>query len=80
VEESLCERAVRAAGVFDAGAVRQLWAKCKARTGADQFSNADNMALVGILSTQLLHRQLVLENAFAGRNVPLTTQIDHLAL
>ena len=78
VEESLSERAVRAAGVFDTGAVRQLWAKCKSRTGDEQFSNADNMALVGILSTQLLHEQLVVKNAFAGRNVPLTTRIDHL--
>ena len=78
VEESLSERAVRAAGVFDSGAVRQLWAKCQSRTGDEQFSNADNMALVGILSTQLLHEQLVVKNAFAGRNVPLTTRIDHL--
>jgi asparagine synthase (glutamine-hydrolysing) len=79
VREALSEASLRAAGVFDARAVGQLWAKCQSRTGEDQFSNADNMALVGILSTQLLHEQLVVKNAFAGRNVPLTTHIDHLA-
>jgi asparagine synthase (glutamine-hydrolysing) len=50
-------RAVEAAGVFDPRAVGALWEKClRAR---DQVSNADNMALVGVLSTQLLHHQLV---------------------
>ena len=46
----------RDAGVFDPRAVAQLWAKCRADAATAQFSNADNMALVGVLSTQLLHR------------------------
>ncbi len=46
-----------ACGAFDPGAVDRLWAKCRAAPG--QLSNADNMALVGVLSTQLLHRQLI---------------------
>jgi asparagine synthase (glutamine-hydrolysing) len=79
IEEVLSERAVRAAGVFDPRAVLQLWTKCKSRTGDEQFSNADNMAIVGILSTQLLHEQLIVNNAFANRSVPLTTTIDKLA-
>ena len=36
-----------------------LWQKCKARGDEAQFSNADNMAVVGVLSTQLLHQQFI---------------------
>ncbi len=59
VEEALSDRALADSGVFDLGAVKQLWRKCQARAGQGQFSNTDNMAVVGVLSTQLLHRQLV---------------------
>jgi asparagine synthase (glutamine-hydrolysing) len=51
--------AVAAAGVFDPRAVERLWRKCQSTGGGEQFSNADNMALVGVLSTGLLHQQLV---------------------
>ena len=47
------------AGVFAPGAARQVLDKCRDRAGSGQFSNADNMAVVGIVSTQLLHRQFV---------------------
>jgi len=57
VDEVLERSAVIACGAFDPGAVDRLWAKCRAAHG--QLSNADNMALVGVLSTQLLHRELV---------------------
>jgi asparagine synthase (glutamine-hydrolysing) len=57
VDEVLERSAVIACGAFDPGAVDRLWAKCRAAQG--QLSNADNMALVGVLSTQLLHRELV---------------------
>jgi asparagine synthase (glutamine-hydrolysing) len=60
-DEAMSEAAVRAAGVFDPRAVTQLWVKCKARARDGQFSNTDNMAVVGVLSTQLLHRQLIAE-------------------
>ena len=56
--------AVAAAGVFRPGAVEQLWTKVNGRDGGP-FSNADNMALVGVLSTQLLHRQFVAERPAA---------------
>jgi asparagine synthase (glutamine-hydrolysing) len=52
-------RRVAEAGVFDPAAVALLWRKCLAKRGAAQLSNADNMALVGVLSTQLLYEQLV---------------------
>ena len=47
------------AGVFDPKGVEQLWRKCRAKQDEAQLSNADNMALVGVLSTQLLFEELV---------------------
>lgn len=57
VPDLLAEASVAQAGVFEPRAVAQLWGKCRQ---ADQaISNADNMALVGVISTQLLHRELI---------------------
>jgi asparagine synthase (glutamine-hydrolysing) len=67
--------AIAAAGVFDASAVARLWDKC--RTASDQLSNADNMALVGVLSTQLLHRDFVLAQPGTIAALP-TTCIERL--
>jgi len=58
IEDVLDERAIAEAGVFDPRAVSQLWRKCKASTSGP-LSNTDNMALVGVLSTQLLHERFV---------------------
>jgi asparagine synthase (glutamine-hydrolysing) len=58
VRELLGERAVREAGVFDPAQVARLARKLGESEGG-QFSNADNMAVVGVLSTQLLHERLV---------------------
>ena len=66
-EELLATPAVSNVGIFDPARVGQLWGKCKAQKGGSQFSNADNMALTGVLSTQLLHRHLVVE----GIDAPL---------
>ena len=68
--------AVRRAGVFDPVLVERLWAK--AQRGAAQFSNADNMALVGVLSTQLLFEELLQRPAEPPRIRPRTI-IDHHA-
>jgi asparagine synthase (glutamine-hydrolysing) len=59
VAEAMSERALTGAGVFDPGVAGQLYRKCLGRRDESQFSNADNMALVGILSTQLLHESFV---------------------
>jgi asparagine synthase (glutamine-hydrolysing) len=59
VDELLGESAVREAGLFEPAGVSRLLAKCRARSGAGQFSNADNMALIGVLSTQLLWSQFI---------------------
>jgi asparagine synthase (glutamine-hydrolysing) len=67
-------RALKDAGIFEPGSVERLWAKCRA-SGAEQLSNADNMAVVGVLSTQLLHARLVLA-APAPAKVAFKTVIE----
>ena len=56
VEELLAPRAVSGAGVFDSGTVEKLLAK--ARQG-QVIGVKDNMAFVGILSTQLVVDQFI---------------------
>ena len=74
----LDERAVADAGVFEPRAVERLWRKCQASGGGAQFSNADNMALVGVLSTGLLYELLV--RKAPSRDVPVRflTFVDRL--
>jgi asparagine synthase (glutamine-hydrolysing) len=60
VGEFLDERRVRKGGLFDAGAVRKLYEKC--RTGR-AIGFADNMAFVGILSTMLVEEMFVNQRA-----------------
>jgi asparagine synthase (glutamine-hydrolysing) len=79
VAEVVSAEAVRRAGVFDAGMVERLWRKCRASDGGEQFSNADNMALVGVLSTGLLHERLVRRAARGGRDVEFRTHVDRVA-
>jgi asparagine synthase (glutamine-hydrolysing) len=74
----LGERPVADAGVFEPRAVERLWRKCQASGGGAQFSNADNMALVGVLSTGLLHEQLVKRAPSRAKAVPFLTLVDRL--
>lgn len=76
IDEVLSESAVRDANVFDPQAVMQLLRKCRARGSDGQFSNTDNMALVGVLSTQLLHRQFVSSCPDGSRTIEVLTDID----
>ena len=55
-KEALSEESVKKAGLFDAGKVTKLMRKAQA---VENLSEIDNMALVGILSSQLIHRQFV---------------------
>ncbi len=76
IDEALSESAVRNANVFDAQAVVQLLRKCRARGSEGQFSNTDNMALVGVLSTQLLHQQFIANCPGGSRAIEVLTDIN----
>jgi asparagine synthase (glutamine-hydrolysing) len=78
VEEMLSARRVSEAGIFEPAAVTQLWTKCKSRAPAGQFSNSDNMGLVGVLSTQLVHHNFVRNAPPANRGIRLSVDVDQL--
>jgi asparagine synthase (glutamine-hydrolysing) len=77
VDALLDEAAVAEAGVFEPAAVAGLWRKCRSH-GGGPFSNADNMALVGVLSTQLLHHHYVRNRPSGELAVTLATDVDRL--
>jgi asparagine synthase (glutamine-hydrolysing) len=78
VGEVLREQAVADAGVFDPQAVARLWAKCRGAGSERQFSHADNMALVGVLSTGLLHQEMVRNPPAAGGAIPIRTLVERI--
>jgi asparagine synthase (glutamine-hydrolysing) len=80
VAEVTSERAVADAGVFDPTAVGRLYRKCRTHPGSEQFSNADNMALVGVLSTGLLFEQLVRRAPDRSATIEFQTVVDRLPL
>jgi asparagine synthase (glutamine-hydrolysing) len=80
VTEMVSEHAVAEAGVFDPTAVGRLWRKCRANPGRTQFSNADNMALVGVLSTGLLFEQLVRRAPDRSATIEFKTFVDRLPI
>lgn len=77
VADALSESALTDANVFDVRAARQLYAKCRARSAGGQFSNTDNMALVGMLSVQLLHQQFIAAPRAPARTLRFRVDIDH---
>ena len=78
VAEIMDERAVAEAGIFDPAAVGRLWRKCRDSAGA-HFSNTDNMALVGVLSTGLLAEQLVRDAPLKAPPPLFDTVVDLVA-
>jgi asparagine synthase (glutamine-hydrolysing) len=70
--------AIRGAGVFGDRA-RRVLDKCLTRPAGGQFSNADNMAVDGILSTQLLHNCLIGRRPDVGPPQPPGRLIDRVA-
>ena len=77
VEDLLDAPALADAGLFEAEPVARLWKKCKSRSAAGQFSNSDNMAVVGILSTQLVHHYFVRHRPSGERPVTPCVDIHH---
>lgn len=57
IDELLSPGAVRRVGLFDPDLVTRLWSKVRARALTERVSNTDDMAVVGVLSTQLLHER-----------------------
>ncbi|HEX6004128.1 MAG TPA: asparagine synthase (glutamine-hydrolyzing), partial [Burkholderiales bacterium] len=76
IDELLSRASIAAAGVFDPDAIQRLWHKCRRAGDTAQFSNADNMALVGVLSTQLLHQHFIRERPMLRTAARLNTDID----
>jgi asparagine synthase (glutamine-hydrolysing) len=55
-QEALSEKSLKRAGLFDTGKVRKLLRKLQAVSSPSEI---DNMALAGILSSQLIYHQFV---------------------
>jgi asparagine synthase (glutamine-hydrolysing) len=75
IEEVASAAAIAGAGVFGPEA-RQVLDKCLGRRKDGQFSNTDNMAVVGILSTQLVHDQFVRRRPAPASPAPLRVNVD----
>ena len=85
VADLLSEESLRDAGIFDVRAARGLYTKCLSRAresaGEGVFSNADNMGLVGLLSTQLVHRQFIRADGLADAGaIEYKTLIDRVPI
>ena len=52
--------------------------KCRSRAAEGQFSNADNMAVVGILSTQLVYHHFIHHHPEASAPSEVRTVVDRL--
>ncbi len=84
VREMLSEKALNESGLFERAGVSKFYQKCLAK-GKDAitsstFSNSDNMALVGILSSQLLYHLFVRDNRHSsGERISFTTNIDRVS-
>jgi len=79
VAEMVSEQAIAAAGVFDPVAVRRLWRKVQSLPSHGPYCNADNMALVGVLSTGLLHQQLIAAAPVRPARFRFKTVVDRLS-
>jgi len=70
VRELLAPERLAAAGVFDPEAVGRIVRKCEAGAPRDAVSETDEMALVGVLSTMILHDRFVASPRLADPLVP----------
>jgi asparagine synthase (glutamine-hydrolysing) len=79
IDDVTSVRALADAGVFSPAAAASVIAKCRARAASGQFSNADNMAAVGVLSTQLVHHHFIARKPEAAPPRVIRTLVDRLA-
>ena len=73
LEEVLSPERLEQAGIFAPKPARMLLDKCRRMGSSRTPSNADNMALLGLISTQLLHHQLILGS---GPLAPEPAELD----
>ncbi len=83
--EAFSQSSLRRVGLFNASAVSGLVSKCASRlqprSHTALLSNTDNMAIVGILSTQLLHAEMVEGTSRNdGEVIRYEMDADHLVL
>jgi asparagine synthase (glutamine-hydrolysing) len=76
--ELLAPAEIAKVGVFEPGPVEALWKKINLRKDDAQMSNTDNMALVGVLSTQLLHHRVLHASPASGDDLTFKTFIDRV--
>jgi asparagine synthase (glutamine-hydrolysing) len=76
VDEVAGSHAVADAGVFAPASAAQVISKCRARAASGQFSNTDNMAVVGLLSTQLVYDGFIRRRPEGGSEIPLRTDVS----
>ena len=76
IAEVASPAAVKDAGCFEPSAVATLLSKCASRAAAGQFSNADNMGVVGVLSTQLVHHHFIQRCYRAAPPAQIRTIVD----
>ncbi len=72
VDEMLAPGRLAAAGCFNPAAVAKLAAKCRA---GGPIGVGDNMAFVGILSTQLLHSQYACASRRRAEDAPVVALV-----
>lgn len=78
IAEVASPRAVAEAGCFEPEAAQRLLAKCVSRSASGQFSNADNMGVVGVVSTQLVHHEFVRQRCEVTMPPAVRTSVDRL--
>lgn len=80
VDAALSEDAARSAGVFDPSIVTAL-ARKGSRTGGVRMSNTDNMRVLAVVSTHLVHEQMISAAAASADHEPADpmTVIDRIA-
>jgi len=78
IEEVASPTALAEAGVFNPAAATAVIAKCRARASEGQFSNSDNMAAVGVLSTQLLYHHFIRRQPPLAAPVAIRTMVDRV--
>lgn len=75
VGAAVSEASLVDAGLFDVAVVGRLLDKCR-KNESGELSNTDNMAVVGILSTQLLFDAFIRTAPDAGPRLQLTVAVD----